>query len=232
MSDPAIPRIALAIPTRDLCAAPFTKCVADMVGRFCTLYVGTGQAELTTIIDLGTLLSDMRIQIAKEAMNQGCTHILWLDNDMVFPSDMLERLIQHDKPIVAASYAQRKSPSKPVAARGGVWVYTEDTSTGLEEVDYVGSGCMLVQTDVYKHLPMPWYMLGWNEKKQETVGEDVYFCRKARQIGAACFIDHDLTKEIGHIGTRVFTMEDAVKDRPTLLARQTSQDTIKIAEPA
>lgn len=228
----SLPRIALGIPTRDLCAAPFTKCLADMVGHFTKNFVATGQAELTTIIDLGTLLPDMRNQIAKEAIRLGCTHLLWLDNDMTFPPDLLERLYAHQKPIVAASYAQRKEPSKPVAAKDGIWVYTTDESTGLQEVDYVGTGVMLVETAVFEHLETPWHMLGWNAQKQEMVGEDVFFCRKAQKIGASTFIDHDLSKEIGHIGTRVFTYLDAVRDRPILHAQQQAKAADAVKEPA
>src|SRR5690606_11691015 len=173
-----IPRIAICVPTRDLCNADFAHSYVKMVAHFCTHLVGKGQAETIQLMDMGTLLPEMRNTLAKTAIEMGVTHILWLDNDMVFPEDMIERLYQHGKPIVGASYAQRREPVKPVSARDGVWVYTEEDSRGIEKVDFVGMGAMMVEAAVYENLPAPWHMLGWNDEKQCLVGEDVFFCRK------------------------------------------------------
>jgi hypothetical protein len=215
-----IPRIAVCVPTRDLTAAEFTHSLVKMVGRFCTHFVGKGQAEIIELFDLGTLLPEMRNTLARKAIEMEATHILWLDSDMIFPEDMIERLYQHGKPIVAASYSQRKEPAKPVAAKDAVWVYTEENSSGIEKVDFVGMGAMLVETAVYEAMDEPWHCLGWNEAKGTIVGEDVYFCRKAAEIGAETWIDHDLSKEIGHIGYRTFTYRDALEARPALLEKQ------------
>lgn len=224
-----IPRISICVPTRDLCNSDFTHSWVKMVAHFCTHFVGRGQAEIINLMDLGTLLPDMRNTLAEQSIKMGATHILWLDNDMNFPEDTIERLYRHGKPIVGANYSQRKEPAKPVAAKNGVWVYTEEDSTGLEQVDFVGMGCMLVETAVYEHLPKPWHTLGWNPNKNTIVGEDVYFCRKAAGIGADVFIDHDLSKELGHVGYRTFSYKDALKDRPYLLSLQKDRDDGQVA---
>lgn len=218
-----IPRIALGTPCRDLCDIAFEKCLSDMIGQFCHTYVAAGLAEIVRITDVGSILPDMRNSIVRKAMEEDCTHILWLDSDMIFPPDTLLRLYQHGLPIVGAGYAQRNTPSKPVCAKNGFWVYTEEHSTGLERVDFLGTGCLLTEVEVFRHLPEPWFMLGWNETKKRTVGEDVYFCRKAASIGAYTHIDHDLTKEIGHVGKYVFTYKDFLKDKEILLERQKAE---------
>jgi hypothetical protein len=226
-----IPRIAICVPTRDLCNADFTHSYVKMVAHFCTHFVGKGQAETVQLMDMGTLLPDMRNQLVKTALEFEATHILWLDNDMTFPEDMIERLYSHQKPIVGANYSHRKEPCKPVAAKDGVWVYTEEASTGLEKVDFVGMGAMLVETAVYEHLGHPWHTLGWNAEKSTIVGEDVFFCRKAAEIGAETFIDHDLSKEIGHVGYRTFTYKDPLEWRPKLLAAQGGGETVRTHKP-
>ena len=215
-----IPRIAICMPTRDTVSAECMMSAMKLYGRFCTRYVATGQAEIMFLTDLGTLLPDMRNALVTEAINQEATHILWLDSDMTFPADTLERLLAHGECIVGASYSQRKEPCKPVAAKGGVWVYTEENSTGLQEVDFVGMGVMLVETRVYEFIDKPWHMTAWSEKAGSTIGEDVYFCRKARAVGAPTFIDHDLTKEVTHLGWKHYRPEDAVAWRPELLKAQ------------
>lgn len=221
MSDESrIPRIAICMPTRDTVAAECTMSLMKLYGHFCTRFVATGQAEAMFLTDLGTLLPDMRNALVKVAKDQGATHILWIDSDMTFPPDTIERLLAHGEPIVGASYSQRKEPCKPVAAKGGVWVYTEEDSTGLEEVDFVGMGVMLVEARVYDYLDEPWHMTAWSEKARHTIGEDVYFCRKARAVGAPTFIDHDLSKQVTHLGWKHYRVEDAVRCRPELLAAQ------------
>lgn len=221
MSDePRIPRIAICMPTRDLVAAECMMSAMKLYGHFCTRFVATGQAEAMFLTDLGTLLPEMRNALAKVAIQQGATHILWIDSDMTFPPNTIERLLAHGEPIVGASYSQRKEPCKPVAAKDGVWVYTEEDSTGLQEVDFVGMGVMLVETRVYDYIDEPWHMTAWSEKAGYTIGEDVYFCRKARAVGAPTFIDHDLSKEVSHLGWKHYRVSDAVAWRPELLKAQ------------
>lgn len=212
------PKVAICVPSRDLMASEFTHSWVKMVAHFCTHFVGTGQAEIINLVDLGTLLPDMRNTLAKTAIEMDATHILWLDSDMIFPADTIDRLFAHSKPIVGAGYSQRKRPCKPTTSKDGLWLYTED-QTGIEQVDFLGMGVMLVETEVYKNLPQPWHCLGWNEDRQTMVGEDVYFCRQAAEIGATTWIDHDLTREIGHIGYHTYTMRDALDDRAELAAR-------------
>lgn len=225
-----IPKIAICVPTRDLTASEMAHSWVKMVAHFCTHFVGTGQADIINLTDLGTLLPEMRNNLAQVACDMGATHVLWLDSDMTFPVDMIERLYQHGKPIVGAGYSQRKEPAKPVCSRDGYWVYTEEDSTGLEEVDFLGMGALMVETEVYRHLPKPWHCLGWNDAKGTIVGEDVYFCRKAKSIGASTWIDHDLTKEIGHIGYRTFTYQDPLRDKEKVRALQTA-GTVKVPDP-
>jgi hypothetical protein len=220
MSEKTIPRIAICMPTRDLVAAECMMSAMKLYGRFCNHFVATGQAEVMFLTDLGTLLPEMRNALVQTAIDQGATHVFWLDSDMTFPADTLERLLAHNECIVGAGYSQRKEPAKPVSAKDGIWVYTEEDSTGIEAVDFVGMGVMLVETEVYKVLPKPWHMTAYVETTGNLVGEDVYFCRKAQAIGAPTFIDHDLTKEIGHIGYRTFTYKDTLAARPELLRRQ------------
>lgn len=226
-----IPRIAIAVPTRDLAASEMAHSWVKMVAHFCTHFVGKGQADIINLTDLGTLLPEMRNNLAQVAIDLGATHILWLDSDMTFPVDMIERLYQHGKPIIGANYSQRKEPAKPVCCKDGYWVYTEEDSTGIEQVDFVGMGAMMVETAVYENLPKPWHSLGWNEAKQTVIGEDVYFCRKALGIGATAWVDHDLSKEIGHIGYRTFTYQDPIKDRHIVKAIQDARSP-KVREPA
>lgn len=177
----------------------------------------------------GTILSNMRNNLAREALKFGATHILWLDSDMVFPADALLRLLSHKKPIVAANYSTRRYPCEPVAKNLDKkhWIYTDHMSTGLEAAIACGMGLMLTETSVFTALPEPWFDLGpvdveTTTKKNGAIGEDFWFCYYAyAELGIHPWIDHDLSKMVGHVGEYVYTFEDALRDRPqTRLIKQ------------
>jgi acyl CoA:acetate/3-ketoacid CoA transferase alpha subunit len=160
----------------------------------------------------GTLVNRSRTDLVTRAIETNCTHILWVDSDMKFPQDSLLRLLAHKKEIVGANYSHRRFPLKHVAyktvsrerAIDHVICRTTAESTGLEEVDALGMGLMLVQTRVYLGLTEPWFAItpAW--------GEDIFFCLKARETkGIPTWVDHDLSKEVVHFGKMGYTFEDA-----------------------
>ena len=138
---------------------------------------------------------------------------------MRFPQDMISRLLAHDVDIVATNCARRRMPTGPTAQiykengdRELVWSMPE--STGLQEVGSVGMGVMLIKAGVFKALSEPWYETPWRSDKRGYIGEDVFFCKKARESGFKIWIDHDVSKEIGHIGMFEFKHDHtwAIKD--------------------
>lgn len=161
---------------------------------------------------IGTILPDQRNSIVSHALGVGADNILWLDADMRFPRDALGRLLAHKKDIVAANYVTRRLPVNPIAKNfipeTGEWqdVPTSD-KTGLEEVSGVGMGCMLTSTAIFKKLPQPWFTFPWDTVKLTHHGEDIHFCLRAAPLGFPTFIDHDLSKEVRHIGSFEFMHE-------------------------
>ena len=213
-------KIAIAIPTRDLCNVEMAHSLALLVGQITDKYVSKGAMDLCFVTCAGTLLPQMRNTLVEEAIRLEATHVLWIDSDMRFPADGLERLLKHEAPVVGTNYPQRKTPVKPTACNlSGKWIYPEN-QTGLEEVKFLGHGFCLVETAVYEAMSKPWYMLGWSEAKQTCVGEDVFFLAKVRkELGCPVLLDHDLSREITHIGTHEYTWADAFDDFPMVKAQ-------------
>lgn len=201
--------IGVLIPARDFVNTGFAYDLARTVG----FHIATTKDKIVLYTSSGTLLSTQRTDLARDAIEAGCTHTMWLDSDMRFPKDIISRLLARDVPIVAGNYAKRRMPVGPVAAKlqspdsheqaGSkiIPIYTEADSTGLEEVDYVGMGAMLVKREVYEKMEEPWFAIGWAEKVKDFLGEDVFFCRRARDYGYPTMVDHDVSKEIYHIGS-------------------------------
>lgn len=196
-------KVGICVPCRDMVSSGFAFDLANLVGF-------TSKADLAMLTVSGTLIVNQRTNLAREAMDMGCTHVLYIDSDMRFPKDGLDRLLAHDKPIVAANYCTRKFPLKPVAFGDDYTeerVVTKPDSTGLEPIASIGMGFMLIKTEVFEKIGMPYFMIGFSQKTQEYTGEDIYFCRKARAAGFDVFLDHDLSKEIGHTGEMDFRHE-------------------------
>jgi hypothetical protein len=155
----------------------------------------------------GTLIFDQRNNLAQSALDDGCTHILFIDADMRFPKNSLTRLLSNKKAIVGVNATTRSEPVKPTAKTLEVkedhviWhpVFSKG-KTGIEIVDGIGCGVMLIDACVLKDLEKPWFYF---EKLpgDKILGEDIYFCIKASDIGYKTYVDHDLSLEIKHIGS-------------------------------
>lgn len=183
-------RLAIAVPALSNVPAVFANDLA-------LLYAHTSATlpVVTLAMMVGTFVHQAREKLLHDMTELwGATHILWLDADMTFPPDTALRLLKHDKEIVAANYVTRVPPSRPTAKRNGKSVSSID-ATGLESVDHVGMGVFLMRTSLVKELPSPRFFYS-----TMTETEDVYFCRLLRKAGHEVWIDHDLSKAVGHVG--------------------------------
>lgn len=195
-------RLAIAVPAHDTVPALFAVDLARLHAVTC--------AALPMVLlapAIGTFVHQARENLLRDVVALwGATHVLWLDADMTFPPDAALRLLKRDTDIVAANYVTRVAPSRPTARRDGQCVSSIDR-TGLEAVDHVGMGAFLMRTSVVADIPSPRF---WYSTATET--EDVYFCNLLRKAGHTIYIDHDLSKDVGHVGTHTYreTARDAV----------------------
>lgn len=181
--------ILIATPTRDQVNATFC---ADLV-RLTRRHPDAKFAAL-----LGIYVANLRNSAASMALQMRASHLLFIDSDMRFPADTLERLLAHDKDIVAANYAMRTMPELCVAHKDGQSVSSAG-KRGLERVDHVGCGVMLIRTAIFAELPQPWFSTPWWNDTHK--GEDVCFCEHADDHGIDVWIDHDLSQVVRHTGS-------------------------------
>ena len=194
-------RLAIGGPTRDAVPAAFAVDLAQLYAY--TRERGPWGADVTVGFVESTYIHVGREWFLDASLKQGATHVFWLDTDMSVPRETAVLLSMHDQPIVACNYVVRQASGLFTAFRGDARVPTTATSAGLEAVDYVGMGAMLMRTDVVAGLGRPWFRHGLNELGGD-VGEDVMFCRGLGRAGYTIYIDHDLSKEVGHIGQTTY----------------------------
>jgi len=68
-------------------------------------------------------------------------------------------------------------------------------------------GCMLIKANVFRTMAEPWFQIGYSPDWKTFVGEDMYFCREAQKAGFKVYIDHDVSKQVRHIGVLEFMHE-------------------------
>jgi hypothetical protein len=66
---------------------------------------------------------------------------------------------------------------------------------------------MLVKRQVYEQMPRPHYSVTWNDDYSNMVGEDIFFCEKAREHGYEIWVEKTLSNSIGHSGTKIYTLK-------------------------
>lgn len=164
----------------------------------------------------GSVIPKQRQHLATVAMaDESFTHLLWLDSDIRFPPDTLERLLSHNAPIVCASYTERTTPHRPVAFSNlndfSERVYTTPGCIGVEEIAACGFGCVLMEKKILEGMSKPWFMIGYVPSQETFVGEDIFFFTKMKmETGFPLLLDHDLTRELRHTGRHEFTNDNAL----------------------
>lgn len=206
-------KLAICIPSQGEWKADFGMSFAQMCVHLCTNLFEPDQNRNCVVVDKRTsLLARSRQECLEDAVLQECTHALFLDADQSFPPDTAHRLMAWKKPVVAANIALKTMPSFPTARqRGpmpqGVPVVTSTATVGLERVWRVGTGIMLIDMAVVVAIPKPWFEVRWSDKHSQYVGEDWYFLKKIEDAGFEIYVDHDLSKMVGHVGDFAYRHE-------------------------
>ena len=76
---------------------------------------------------------------------------------------------------------------------------------------YTGFGVLLTDMKVFGDGLAPLFQTPWGADTSHIIGEDIMFCHAARQQGYQLFIDHDLSRQVKHVGQYSFSWQDQVK---------------------
>lgn len=191
-------KILIAVPCMDLVQASFAQSLASL----------NKVGQCAVAFNACSLIYDSRNKLAAKAMKDEFDYVLWLDSDMVFSPDILEKLIADDKDMVSGLYFRRTSPYTPVIFKDSelkdgrlVWSdYTDYPKGELFKVAGAGFGCVLMKTD------MIFDMIGkygdWFTPLYSS-GEDLSFCYRARELGYEIWCDSRI--KCGHMSHQMIT---------------------------
>lgn len=173
---------------------------ADFLPHFLNIHKPDGTLLITVH---GQSPAKSRNMIIDQAIENQCTHILFLDDDMIPSGDVLDKLLVHDKDIVTGLYLLRTFPHYPAffdeAYDNGrcKYFFLNGDASGLTKGVNCGLGCVLIKTEVFKHLEKPYVRLG--EIEQDGWCDDVGFFNRCRNAGFEIYCDLDVS--VGHMTT-------------------------------
>lgn len=152
-----------------------------------------------------------REMMAAEAIAQGMDYLFMIDDDMIIPKRCFERLFEsmaaHKADLAAPLCTQRLHPFYPVMYKhvysdvNGVSnlqnvFITDYEPNSVVSVDGVGFGAVLISVPFLKKLKS--MTSGGLFFSNTEVGEDIYFCIKARQrLDANIVVDTSI--KVGHL---------------------------------
>lgn len=146
-----------------------------------------------------------RNQIIDVALEQNCSHVLFIDDDMAYKPDALIKLLKNDVDIVSGLYYSRAYPHNPIvydlADEDGKCcpMFMMDGKSGLVPIVAAGFGFLLIKTSVFSKLEKPYVRLG--ELDAEEWCDDIGFFKRVREAGIKSYCDLEVW--CGHMGTMI-----------------------------
>ena len=187
----------IAIPAMDLCPVPFAYSLATL-RRDCPSRIS---------VISGAAVHEARNALAREAVEEGCDRVLWLDSDMVFDDDLLIRLgedLDAGWDMVCGVYFKRRLPVTPViyrvidAENGRAEVYADYPRDSLFEIAGCGFGAVMMKTELLRR------MIGNPFTPYGNLSEDLTFCHRAT-ASVNAKIGCDSRVKVGHAGQMIYS---------------------------
>ena len=155
-----------------------------------------------------SMIYKSRTDLALLSLANKYDFVLWVDSDMAFKPDLLERLMadMDGRDIVAPLFFMRNPPYEPVMyskLRKGLTPAENEHEKLIDypenemfTVEGVGFGCVLMRTKVIQDVVDRYHELFGHIT---GYGEDLSFCIRARGCGYDIWVDP--TIEVGHKGS-------------------------------
>jgi hypothetical protein len=196
--------VAVLTPSSGKCEFRYAQSLANLVLHFCStrIYEDSNVQGIQIVGQQSFSTSCNREMLIDWAITRDFSHVLFIDDDMEFEPDVLNRLADRRLDFVVCDYPRKKIPRSTIAI--GLDGEPMKLEEGLEEAAQVGFGMALIKMEVIKNISKPRFPLPFNSATGEYGSEDYWFCKKAREDGCKIFVDHDASKKVGHIGSYTF----------------------------
>ena len=183
-------KLLIGVPTLDFLHFEFVRSLTDLIMR-----LNREKVDFEVKFITGTLVYAARDKIACHAINNGFTHVLWLDSDMVFQDSILDDLMFSGKDFVCGRFNARRKPFVSCQfSRLVPLERVEDYPTDTFEIAGCGFGCVLTSVDILKKVQ---FQNSTCFLPMSGFGEDIAFCIRAREIGVKIYCEPSAV--VGHV---------------------------------
>lgn len=200
--------VMVGIPCGDMIHTDCATSLCDMMA-YIQGNPPPGLEQLAMQFARSSILPHSRMALVERAFKLSATHLLMIDSDMSFPPDTLHRLLSWRKEFVASAALIRRKPfCSNAEVKPNEKLVTTPDSTGIEKVHSVGTALVLIETQVFERIELPWFDFVYRSKT-EFVGEDIYLCTKLREAGVELHVDQGLSRDVKHVGIFAYGVTDA-----------------------
>ena len=193
-------KITLACPTNRGIQPKTFDCLMKLV------VYSSNKYNLHCIVpEEGYTVAENRNYIAVQALNSKSDYLLMVDDDMVFPPILLDKLISNKKDICGVAYHPRCEMDRMKAIDETHYINIDKSNDpkykDVFECHATGTGIILIKTNIFYKIKRPWFQFEYYPTGQCKLGEDWYFAREAKKAGFKIWTDP--TIEVGHIGEKI-----------------------------
>lgn len=205
-------KLLLAIPTMDFVPVQFLQSLTALERKLKDDGIWFEECIIS-----GTLVYMARDKLAGKAINEGFSHVLWLDSDMVFGPNLLEDLQMCRKQFVSCCYNGRRPGYQSCIFKSidlnNVERFEEYPREPFE-IEGCGFGAVLMETDIIRAIYTA-YPKETPFTPLPSLGEDIAFCFRARSLGYKLYAEPNV--QLGHVGHIVIYPEDRAKWKDDVL---------------
>jgi len=194
-----LPRVLVGIQAGSIVDSFFAK-------NYPSALIGNGELffaeQLWTI---GHITDDGRNVVAKTAIEKEFDYVFYMDSDMIFPKGALLKIMQkmidpdNNAMVIGGLYNTRgdhRTNAYSWDKKNNAYESRYfDLETGMYRVDAVATGCLLLDTDVFRQMEFPyfeyWYKKGPKSEKDRW-SEDIVFAHKCMELGIPHYVDTDV----------------------------------------
>lgn len=214
-------KIFLALPVYGGYNAHFVSCLLNLVSHPpCDLMVRPCIGD--------SLVARARNRLCAEFLASDCTHLLFLDTDLIFSPEHIAKLVNHARNgvgVVAGLYPKKQ---KELGWVCNILDEAEPPSEdGLQRVKYAGTGCLMIARTMFdvlrKNFPeieydpdegdspgVKWDFFATGVRtfgsRRRYLSEDWLFCQRVLDCGQDIWMD--TTVVLKHVGEFIYPLQD------------------------
>ena len=176
--------VMIAIPTDNLIHH-------KVVGTLCQILL-KGEHNIATYISAMRGIGEHRNKIVKDFLKTDLEYLVMIDSDNPPPDNLLD-LLQEDKDVIALPTPINMNWNGVTdiywsAFRDGMPI--KETGSGLERVEAVGTGCIIIHRRVLEKIKHPFTTIR-DKEDLRTVGTDVAFCNRCKENDFKIYVAWD-----------------------------------------